>query len=99
MISFLTLTNLGRSKITTVFRLVSSLFWIIVHTITFTVILFICNFNPGIVTITNTTDDYKWSELALVQDLTILNALLISTIGLGFLSLVADVLTAYVRYH
>ena len=105
LMSFLTMTNLGRGKIAALVRMVSSLFWIIAHTITITVILAICNTSPGIVTIkTNPGDyynwrNYNWSELALVQDLTILNALLGSTICLGWLSLVADVLTAYVRFH
>ena len=89
------MTNLGRGKIAALYRMVSSLFWIIAHTITFIVILAICNMDPSNVSINNV----YWSELALVQDLTILNALLISTICLGWLSLVADVIIAYVRFH
>ena len=91
--SWLTMTNLGRGKTAALFRMVSTLFWIMAHTVTLTVILVICNTDPS------SGDDYNWSELALVQDLTILNTLLISTISLGWLSLVADVITAYVRCH
>ena len=96
IMSWLTITNLGRGKDDALCRLVSTLYWNIAHTITFTVILVICNTDPSNVSIFSKV---SWSELALVQDLPILNALLISTICLGWLSLVADVITAFVRYH
>ena len=44
-------------------------------------------------------DDFNiWSELPLVQDLSTLNTLLISTICLGWGSLVLDVITAGVKH-
>ena len=53
IMSFLTMTNLGRGKTAALYRMVSTLFWIIAHTITLTVILAILNWNrPGIVIIT-----------------------------------------------
>ena len=94
--SWLTMTNLGRGKTAALDRMVSTLFWIIAYTITLTVILAICNMDPSNVSIFN---DINWSELALVQDLPILNTLLGSTICLGWLSLVADYITAHVRFH
>ena len=95
------MTNLGRGKTTVLYRTVSTLFWIIAYTITLTVILAICNtYYPGIDTIALSPGyHYKWSDRALVRDLTTLNALLISTIGLGWLSLVLDVTTATLKNH
>ena len=73
-LSWLTITNLGRGKADALFRLVSTIYWTIAHTITFTVILAICNTDPGIITMINGSGDYyKWTWLGLVQDLTILN--------------------------
>ena len=97
MMSFLTMTNLGRGKTAALYRMVSSFFWTIIHTITLLVILGICNTDPVIVSIGN--DWLIWSKLALVQDLITLNALLISTISMGWLALVADVITAAIRYR
>ena len=97
MMSFLTMTNLGRGKTAALYRMVLSFFWTIIHTITLLVILGICNTDPVIVSIGN--DWLIWSKLALVQDLITLNALLISTISMGWLALVADVITAAIRYR
>ena len=96
-LSWLTITNLGRGKTAAVCRLVTSIFWTIAHTITITVILVICNTDPGIM------GDGQllpvWSELPLVQDLPALNTLLITIICLGWSSLVLDVITAGVKHH
>ena len=99
--SCLTITNLGRGKAAAVCRMVSTIYWIIAHTITFTVILVICNTDPGIVNY-----DFgggplviNWSELPLVQDLSTLNILLVSTLCLGWLALVLDVITAAAKYR
>ena len=54
----------------------------------------ICNTDPGK---NGGLGIYDWSELALVQDLFTLNILLVSTIALGWLSLVLDVITAAVK--
>ena len=94
-LSWLTITNLGRGKAAAVCRLMSSLYWTFAHTINITVILVICNTDPGIMD----TDLVVWSELALVQDLSTLNALLISTLCLGWGSLVLDVITASKKFH
>ena len=94
-ISWLTITNLGRGKDAALYRLVSTFFWTIVHTITLSMILAICKSDKGNVDLFFV----KWSELPLVQDLTTLNILLISTICLGWLSLVLDVITAAVKNH
>ena len=64
IMSWLTITNLGRGRVPALFRLVSILYWTIAHTIPFTVILVICITDPGIVNF----DEYgKWSELPLVH--------------------------------
>ena len=94
-LSWLTLTNLGRGKAAAFLRLVSTLYCTIVYTITLTVILAICNTDPGNVDVLVV----RWTDLPLVQDLTTLNILLVSTICLGWLSLVLDVITAAVKNH
>ena len=53
------------------------------------VILIICNDDPSYVDIFG---NVKWSELAVVQDISTLNILLISTIFLGWISLVLDII-------
>ena len=96
-LSWLTITNLGRGKADALFRLVSTIYWTIAHTITFTMILAICNTDPGIAD--RIFLNINWSELPLVQDLFTLRILLVSTLCLGWGSLVLDVITAAVRYH
>ena len=96
VISWLTITNLESGKTAAICRLVSILYWTTAHTITFTVIIAICNTDPGIV---NDGKQLVWSELPLVHDLFTLNILLISTICLGWGSLVLDVITAAVKNH
>ena len=102
VMSWLTITNLGRSKAAALLRLVSTLFWTITHTITLSVILAICHTDPGIVNIGH-GDWYEigehWSDLPLALDLSTLNILLISTLCLGWGSLVLDVITAAVKNH
>ena len=76
----------------------STIYWTIAHTITFTVILAICNTDPSIVYFDLDADDYiNWSELPLAQDLYTLNILLVSTLCLGWGSLVLDVIIATVK--
>ena len=65
----------------------------------------ICNTDPSIGTsIVSSIDEddvesyVVWSELPLVQELSALNALLISTLCLGWGSLVLDVITASVKH-
>ena len=96
-LSWLTITNLGRGKADAVYRLISSIFWIIAHTITITVILVICNTDPGIMD-GGGWPGVDWTELPLVQDLSALNTLLITTLCLGWTSLVLDVITASVKH-
>ena len=89
-----------QGKAAALFRLVSTLFWTISYNIMLLVILGICNTDPSDVSIYDEgVGDFYWSELALVQDITILNILLVSTICLGWLSLLLDVITAAVRYY
>ena len=69
------------------------------HTISIITILTICNIDPGMVDAEDRKLGVSWSGLALVQDLSTLNALLISTLCLGWGSLVVDVITAGVKHH
>ena len=97
-LSWMTVTNLGRGKAAAVCRLVSSIFWTMAHTISIITILTICNIDPGIVDAEDRKLGVNWSELALVQDLSTLNTLLISILCLGWGSLVLDVITAGVKH-
>ena len=63
IMSWLTITNLGRGKTAALFRLVSTLFWTIAHTITLSVILAICHTDPGIVNFSpGKANNINWSE-------------------------------------
>ena len=95
----MTITNLGRGKAAAVCRLMSSLFSTVAHTISVTIILAICNTDPGIVDAEDRLLVVNWAELALVKNLSTLNTLLISTLCLGWGSLVLDVITASVKHH
>ena len=96
VLSLVTMTNLGTSKTATLFRVVSSVFWTTAHSITIAVILYVCNDDPSNIDIFGVV---RWSELALVQDIFILNILLITTICLGWISLGLDVIYATVKYR
>ena len=98
-LSWLTISNLGRGKTAAVYRLVSSIFWTIAHTINITVILVICNAGPDNLDLEWDGRSLLWEELTLVKELSTLNTLLISTLCLGWGSLVLDVITAGVRHH
>ena len=95
-LGWLTITNLGKGKTASLYRLVTTLFWTVAHTLTLVFILVVCNTDPGLAVIGQYID---WSKLALVQDLSTLNILLVSTLCLGWLSLVLDVITAAVKNH
>ena len=94
-LSWLTITNIERNETAALFRMVSSIFWNTAHSITIAVILYICNDDPSYIDIFG---NVKWSELALVQDISMLNILLITTIGLGWISLWMDMIYANVKY-
>ncbi len=51
VMSWLTITNLGKGKAAALYRLVSTLYWTITYTITLSVIQAICNTDPDIVNI------------------------------------------------
>ena len=98
VMSWLTITNLGRGKDAAVCRLVSTLYWNIAHTITFTVILVICNTDPGIDRVDlHGFEAINWSGVPLAHDLFTQNILLICTIFLGWLSIMPDIITAAVK--
>ena len=64
------------------------------HTKTPIFILVVCNTDPGLGVIGQYID---WSKLALVQDT--LNILVVSTLFLGWVSLVLDVIIAAVKFQ
>ena len=101
VLSWLTITNLGRGNTAAVFRMVSSVFWTISHTISLGFLLVFFNMGPS------KFDTFGFGEylrpylsgLALVQHLPTLNILLISIISLGWLSLDLDIITAAIKNH
>ena len=100
VLGWLTITNLRRSKVNALCRMISTIFWTTFNTISVLVILIICNTDPGIVTLPSILgDDIVWSELPLVQDLSMLNILIITTICLGWLAMVLDVIIASARFQ
>ena len=90
-ISWLTTTNLGEDKIDALLRKSSSLLWTMCHTISLSGILLICNRYD--------ISSWPWSELALVKDHTMLNIIIITTICLGWMSLLLDVIISSIKNH
>ena len=95
LLSWLTITNLKSEKSSALCRMVSSIYWTIVHSILLTDIIKSYN-----------TDNERsiWnayeidSAEALVQHAFTLNILLITTLCLGWVSLLLDVITASVKF-
>ena len=83
VLSFLTLTNLGNTKAAALQRLFSLLYWIIVYTSTFALVLYIK-------TIQRDNDSLRDLYLKIILGL---------TISLGWLSLVVDVITAIIKFR
>ena len=102
VLSWLTITNLGRGRTAAVFRTVSSIFWTMAqmaHSLSLGWILIV--FNSCSSSNIEMFGEPVWSYLAglaLVQDLFTLNILLVSTLCLGWVSLVLDVIIAAVKY-
>ena len=95
LLSWLTITNLTSGKSSALCRLVSSIYWTVVHSILL----------ADIINSYNTDNEWSiWeayeigSADALVQQPMTLNILLISTLCLGWVSLLLDVITASVKY-
>ena len=91
ILSFLTVTNIGRSKSATVFRMVSTYYIFTVHILLLAAVLIICNANPGMVVIPGAVSgDIVWAQLPIVRDISFLNLTIALTITGGFLSLLLD---------
>ena len=93
LLSWLTITNLKSEKSSTLCRMVSSIYWTIVYSILLAdIIKNIDNDNSF------WREEYPADDLVLVQQPFTLNILLISTLCLGWVSLLLDVVTASVKY-
>ena len=97
--SWLTLAGLGRGKYAPVVRLVSTLTVTVTYSIIVGVILVICNVYPASANIVTPSGPSFWADLELVKDPLYLNLLLGSTISLGWISLLVDVLLAWAKSH
>ena len=70
ILSFLTVTNIGRSKSATVFRLASTYYIFTVNILILVAVLIVCNLNPDIVIIPGAIGgDIVWAELPIVRDI------------------------------
>ena len=70
ILSFLTVTNIGRSKSATVFRLASTYYIFTVNILILVAVLIVCNVNPDIVVIPGAIGgDIVWAELPIVRDI------------------------------
>ena len=108
-LSFLSITNSGRTKFTLLNRLVSTYFNFVFYTIILLAIIGICNLSPESVTISlpDFDDDIPfweevreqahmvWSELAIVHNIFSLNLAIGLTILCGAAPLLVDVLLAW----
>ena len=96
-LSWLTLAGLGRSKRSAALRLLSTLTVTITYSLILVIILVICNVDPdaGYVYVAV----LSWSELEIVKDIFNLNMLLVSTIGLGWVSFLVDIIITWCKSH
>jgi len=96
-LSWLTLAGLGRGKVAAVCRFVSTLLVTIIYSLILGIILAICIVDPASGYIHG--PGLSWSDLELVKDTHHMNLIVGSTIGLGWISLLVDVLLAWVKSH
>ena len=101
LLSWLTLGGLGSSRDAAVHRLFSTLTVTIIYSLILVIIMIICNVDPdsGYVYVTFELEQLLWSELHLVKDPFTLNIVLASTIGLGWISYLLDIIIAWCKSH
>ena len=97
LLSWLTLGGLGRSEWAAVFRLVSTLLITIIYSLILGIILAICIIDPASGNIHGA--GVSWADLELVKDTHHMNLLVGCTIGLGWISLLVDVLLDWAKSH
>ena len=95
LLSWLTITNLANGKTSALFRMLSSVFWTVVHTV-FLVDILNSYKNGNKYAIWTYYDNRSANNL--VQNPFILHIVLISTLCLGWLALVQDVITTAAKY-
>lgn len=95
--SWLAFPSLKPSKVALVYAMVTTLYWTIAYSFMLFVILYNCNEDPSI--IDGQGGLPNWPELPLVQDISTLNLILRSTICLGWMALVFDVIIAAVKFY
>ena len=94
-LSWLTMTNLETTRAARICRLVSAYYWFVVYSITLVTVTIIANIDPDIV---NLPDIVQWSEMPIVQNISVLNAMVAATIGAGLLSLYLDLIYAWIGW-
>ena len=85
---FLTLASLGTSKLDAVLRSCLTLLFTIIYTIILSAILVVCYVDPA----------YNWSTYEIVKEPFFLNLILFSTIGIGWIALFLDILSAWCKF-
>ena len=100
LFSWVTITNLGCSKVALVHRMYSSLYLVIFQSLIMTVILIICNKDPAMVVIdlAGTSGDIIWPDLLLLRDIDNLNLVLGVTITFGWLCFFLDFFIAWLKF-
>ena len=92
-LSPLTVTNLGGpTQAAAIFRLASTYFNFIFYTISLCVVVFICNTHPESA---NVLGYIFWADLAIVQDIYYLNLVVFTTISMGLMSFLLDILLVW----
>ena len=97
LLSWLTLAGLRRTKAAAIYRLVSTLTVTIIYSLILGIIMAICNMDPDYGHVYGA--GLSWSELELVKDSSNLNLLIGSTIGLGWVSFILDIILAWCKSH
>ena len=97
LLAWLTLVGLGKRKSAALFRLFSTLLITIIYSLILVIIMIICNVNPNSGYVYGAV--LAWSDLKIVQDRFYLNLLLGSTIGLGWVSFLLDIIITWCKSH
>ena len=95
---FLTLGSLGVSESDAVLRSWLTLLFTIIYTIILSAILVVCYVDPDMGSINLPTLGLIWSDLEIVKEPFFFNLILCSTISLGWIALILDILSAWCRF-
>ena len=87
---WLTITALNKNPSAARDRPVYTYFFFLFYTLYLISITLICNINPSLVTIPSISGEIIWADFEIVQNITHLNAIVGTTIGVGAMAFVVD---------